>query len=113
MCNPTAPNGRTRRLISLTRATAFCILSLALLTGCASTAHIPMPAWTPYDSNPKARQAYLAAYRAGYRYGLEGHGSPPASFGNDNSSDASGFGWFHGLLAGATAADQQHQPKRQ
>lgn len=44
-------------------------ISMVVLAGCASweTENVPLPASTPFDSNPAARMAYLDAFRDGYR----------------------------------------------
>ena len=91
---------------------AVAMLVLGLVAGCASAPDIPLPATTPYDNDPKARKAYLEAYRVGYSHGLRGGGCSPDSFGHDKISEATNFGWFYGQVAGAEAADAQHRKEK-
>lgn len=64
---------------------------------------VPLPAATPFDSEPAARKTYLNAYRNGYRNGLTGImidcflplGQP---------NPAQQRGWSDGQLAGVLAS---------
>ena len=84
------------------------IFSAILLVGCAGRVSfetqrthpdVLLPGQTPFDSNPKARTAYLTRYVEGYRLGITG------SIGSDCSeaepyAKAKLQGWSDGQSAG-------------
>lgn len=90
------------------RRLGLIVLVLGLVGGCASTREVPLPATTPYDSNPKARKAYLEGYRMGYRNGIKGGGGSFDSFDYGQTSEARNFGWFYGQMAGQEAGNHRH-----
>lgn len=66
---------------------------------------VPLPQTTPFDSNPKARAAYLDSYSTFYRAYLAGHDSMPAcTFGRGGIiATAREHGGWDGRVAAAQA----------
>jgi len=98
-------------------------LALVLLSGCkprhvedtkwrveqdriayAYSAVIPLPETTLFDTDPRARTAYLSAYQDGYRSGLTElnmeFGRPREGFSSYSYVSARTQGWKAGSLAG-------------
>ena len=92
---------------------AASLLLLLFAFGCASTARVPLPTVTPFDDNPKARSAYLAAYQEYYRAAVSGNYSKPGcSFGQDGTvSTAREIGGWHGMLAGHKVWSKQEDER--
>jgi hypothetical protein len=97
---------KTKLLLSL-----LCLAVVLICASCESTPparNIPnptLPQTTPFDQNPMARQAYLEAYRDGYR---------AAARGEDTSTDrirepfrfAKELGWRAGVTDAHKAASE-------
>ena len=85
------------------------ILMLLLVMGCASRSDVPLPTVTRFDDNPKARAAYLEAFRQYYRASMAGHPSMPGcTFGKGGAvATAREDGAYDGLSAADKARLQQ------
>jgi hypothetical protein len=71
---------------------------------------VPLPAATPFDSEPTARKTYLAAYRKGYRNGLTGIMVDCfLTLGQPNPPQERG--WSDGQLAGFRASLSQGEKR--
>jgi len=82
---------------------------LAIVVGCASTPHVALPAKTDFDDNPKARKAYLEAYREGYLAQMAGHSGVICLFGRDGIV---GTAREIGRMMGQFAASEAMHEKR-
>ena len=89
------------RLICLT-------LLSAVLAGCASSPPVVLPKTTEFDDNPKARAAFLKAYREGYLAQLSGQSGVICLFGRDGIvGTAREIGWMDGQSAASAVILQQ------
>ena len=67
---------------------------------------------TPFDSEPAARQVYLASFYAGYRLGLTGT-NMTCCFMGDAHTKAHIQGWYDGQWAGGRAFETNGMSKTQ
>src|SRR6187549_331613 len=83
------------------------IMLVAFLAGCATASEeIPLPKVTRFDQNPKARSAYLEAYRVGYQAPHE-LGLCNWGLSNDEVEIAQLMGRYDGQLAAQEAQESK------
>jgi|GEM_PF-2613149 hypothetical protein len=77
-----------------------------------STPHVVLPERTDFDCNPKARKAYLEAYRDGYLAQMSGDSGVICAFGREGIvGTAREIGWMDGQFDASRALHEKKVQK--